>query len=102
MKNDIINLITTEETQDQDGFPVSVEQKHEVFAEIKSVKGAEFYQASSAGYKVVFIASVNYIDYQGCGIKPVLVEYDDQRYKIVRTYRIKKNNDIELSLQEIE
>lgn len=101
MKNDVIYLITTEETFDTDGFPIVEESKTMVMGEIKSVSYNEFYKASEIGMKVDLIASINDIDYDLAG-KPIFAEFDSVRYKIVRTYRIKKNNSIELTLSEVE
>lgn len=56
----------------------------EVFCGLRSVTRSEFYQANATGYKpeLVFILA-DYYDYNG----ETLVDYDGQRYRIIRTYR---------------
>lgn len=127
MKNEVIFLITTTETHDSDGFPITSEMYTKCMAEIESVKYSEFYKASELGIKVSCVAKINAIDYdlativnevpfeaidvatkkpfmayRKITITPELVDVDGKRYKVSRTYRVKKHNDIELTLSEVE
>lgn len=70
--NEILSLIQP------DGSP------REVFCGLRSVTRSEFYQANATGYKpeLVFILA-DYYDYNG----ETLVDYDGQRYRVIRTYR---------------
>lgn len=56
----------------------------EVLCGLRSVTRSEFYRANATGYKpeLVFILA-DYYDYNG----ETLVDYDGQRYRIIRTYR---------------
>ncbi len=110
MRDELIELITkTGETEDADGFPSSnTEHKESVFAEVKSVKATEFYQAYVAGMEIAYIFSVDRDDYkmayQTVGnktVKPWAVDYDGVRYKIVRAY-LTKTGEIELSVKEAD
>lgn len=105
MKNDVLTLINVETTQDADGFSSTVETVFKVFAEIQSVKRAEYYQAAAVGMNVQLVAIVNYADYAQAilnGKKPRMAKFDDVYYRIIKTYRQNKANDIELTLAEVE
>lgn len=100
MKNDIIYLISVIKEQDEDGFPTETLEEFQCFAEIKDVKYTEFYQASLAGITASIVVSVNYADYQVPEVAPSRVRIGDTMYKIVRRYRKKVENSIELTLEE--
>ena len=108
MKNDVIELVTVLKDVDTDGFEQEKERKSlEIMAELKSVKGSEFYQAASAGINVQSIAVVNIEDYEeaidwteGKKTVPSLVIYDGTEHKIIRVW--KKDRRMELTLQEVE
>lgn len=106
MKNDVIKLVTEVARRDADGFQTTDKLENTVFAEIASVKRAEYYNASALGITVQITATINYDDYVAVknlhGKKPTLVFFDDCYYKIVRTYRKKVENDMELTLTEVE
>lgn len=109
MKNELISLLTVKNTTDENGF--SAEEKiasGEIFAKVKSVRSTEFYDALRSNIKLQYMYSVNYDDYaeyikddNGRKILPGFVEYEGNRYKIVRTYK-KDDGDIELSCEEVE
>lgn len=114
MLNEIIHLITEyDKVYDEDGFEIG-SQKHvvECFADIKSTTYKEYYEASRNDEQVTDIFVVDERDYQlsmyvdpaGKKIRPSLVEYDKQLYKIVRRYRNnqKGNYTIELTCSEVE
>jgi len=79
---DIIDLVAITTAKDPDGFPVTTETKRTIFADKKSVRQSEFYQAAAQNIKLELMFDVRSIDYQG----EELLEYERQRYKIVRTY----------------
>mgnify|MGYP000908391241 FL=1 len=79
---DIIDLVAITTAKDPDGFPVVTETKRTIFADKKSVRQSEFYQAAAQNIKLELMFDVRSIDYQG----EELLEYERQRYKIVRTY----------------
>lgn len=57
----------------------------EVFCGLRSVSRSEFYQANATGYKpeLVFVLA-DFYDYND----ETLVDYNGQRYRVIRTYRI--------------
>ena len=79
---DIIDLVAITTAKDLDGFPVVTETKRTVFADKKSVRQSEFYQAAAQNIKLELMFDVRTVDYQG----ETLLEHDGQRYKVVRTY----------------
>lgn len=109
MKNELINLVTVKNQVDKSGF--SKEHKissEEIFAEVKSIRSSEFFEALRSNINLQYIFSINYDDYtehirddNGRKILPGFVEYDGDRFKIIRTYR-KENGDIELSCEEVK
>lgn len=101
MKNDIIYLISISKRQDDDGFLVEESEEFKVFGEVKDVKYTEFYQSSLAGMTASLTVSVNYADYEIPKVKPTRVRVEDTVYKIIRRYRKKAENSIELTLQEV-
>lgn len=108
MQNEKIELVIVRKIPDKDGFESETMESMEVFAEIKSVKRSEFYQAARDGINVQLVAVVNTEDMEAATIKekgkkrkPTLVKYDDTMYKIVREYRSTKTK-VELTLQEVE
>lgn len=89
--NSIINLISTIESENPIGDTISVESKRKVFAEKKSVRQSEFYQAAATGLKpeITFVTWKD--EYKG----ESELEYDSKTYRIIRTF-IKDEKEIEL------
>lgn len=105
MLNDVVKLISTKSTQDEDGFDVVEEIEFECLANVKSATRSEFYAAASLDIKVNLMVEVNYIDWECAivdGVKPTLVSVDDIKHRIIRAYRVEKNNTMELTLSEVE
>lgn len=82
MFKDTINLISTTTTKDADGFPVTVESSRMVYADKKSIRQSEFYQAAAQNIKLELMFDMRSVDYNG----ETLLDYDERRYKIIRTY----------------
>jgi SPP1 family predicted phage head-tail adaptor len=105
MKNDVIELVSITHTTDEDGFETETELTFECMADVESVRRTEFYQAVMADIKVSLSATVNYEDYRAAkeanNKTPSKVNYDGDSYRIVRTYRVKKDNSITLYLSEV-
>ena len=82
MYDETIYLLSKEPTGEKDEYGDDILKivKKPVFAEKKSVKRTEFYQAQSSGYKPE-IASDS-IDYDGQSE----IEYEWITYKVLRTY----------------
>lgn len=104
MKNEWIKLITETDEKYVNGFPTHEEKIFECFGETNSVKRSEYYQAALASIQVSLVIVVNYDDYIEAKVDkkvPSMVEIDGVRYKIVRTYRVKEKNDMELTVSEV-
>lgn len=102
MKNDIIYLISVTGTPDEDGFTSEEKTEFRCFAEVRDVKYTEYYQASLAGYSASVVVSVNEADFEIPKPRPSKVRIGDTEYRIVRRYRKKTQNSVELTLEEIE
>lgn len=94
---DVITLIkSTEDTNDM-GDPIKVLVKREnIFANKKSIKQSEFYQAAAVGLKPEITFEIRSIDYE----QELLLEYNNKSFTIIRTYE-KENEFIELVCQGI-
>lgn len=102
MKNDIIYLISVTRQQDEDGFETETASEFKCLAEVTDTKYTEYYQASLAGIKASVTVALNYDDYMVPAVRPTKVRIDDTVYKIVRRYRKKIQNSIELTLEEVD
>jgi SPP1 family predicted phage head-tail adaptor len=82
--NEILTLITVTQHVDEYGDQVATESRREVFAKLGSIGQKEFYQAHAVGLQpeLKFVLA-DYLDYDG----EALVEYNGQRYRVLRTYR---------------
>ena len=82
--NEIWTLITATQPADEYGDLVVTETTREVFAKLGSIGMKEFYQAQAVGLQpeLKFVLA-DYLDYEG----ETLVEYNGQRYRVLRTYR---------------
>jgi SPP1 family predicted phage head-tail adaptor len=82
--NEILTLITVTQHADAYGDLATSETTREVFAKLGSIGQKEFYQAQAVGLQpeLKFVLA-DYLDYDG----EALVEYNGQRYRVLRTYR---------------
>lgn len=82
--NEVLTLITVVNGVDEYGDPTTTETSRTVFCGLSSIGQKEFYQAHAVGLQpeLKFILA-DYLDYSG----ETLVEYDGQRYRVLRTYR---------------
>lgn len=82
--NEILLLITQQQTTDAYGDPVITETSREVFCGIRSIGQKEFYQANAVGLQpeIKFVLS-DYWDYE----RETLAVHNGQRYRVLRTYR---------------
>ncbi|MBU5214488.1 phage head closure protein [Heyndrickxia oleronia] len=90
----VIDLIQVTYTEDEIGNQIEDTEKRQTFAEKKSVRQSEFYQASMAGLKpeITFVLWVH--EYKG---EPKL-EYEGKTYTIIRTYE-RTDKTIELTCE---
>ena len=80
--NDIIYLLQFETTTDENGFEVSTETQTEVFAERKSIRSQEFYEAQKQGYKLSTMFVIKPYEYD----EQEYLLYEGKKYKVERTY----------------
>lgn len=93
--NEVLTLIRQTQGSDEYGDPVVTESAREVFGRLGSIGQAEFYQAHAVGLKpeLKFILA-DYLDYEN----EALVEYQDQRFRVLRTFR--NGQELELTLYQ--
>jgi SPP1 family predicted phage head-tail adaptor len=79
---DVINLISVATSENELGDLVETETPKQVFANKKSIRSGEFYQAQSTGLRPELMFEVKTIDYDH---EPKL-EHEGKAYTIIRTY----------------
>ncbi|AFK87420.1 MULTISPECIES: phage head closure protein [Thermoanaerobacterium] len=90
---DTVDLLEVEETINSNGFPeTSIVNRRTVYANRKSVRQAEFYNAAMQNINLAYIFEIRTGDYNG----EKYLEYNGTQYYIVRTYD-KNGEIIELS-----
>lgn len=94
-RSEPIKLIKVTYQKDEYGVSRKVETVREVFAQVDSASQSEFYQGGQAGLKPELRFTMFRFDYG----KETIVEYENERYSIYRTYRA-KNDNIELYVQK--
>lgn len=88
MWKDVINLISETETTNTIGDLVKTRTPRTVFANKKSVRQSEFYQAFAQGLQAQIMFEVRISDYGD----EMLIQYNDIELEIIRTYE--KNSEI--------
>lgn len=88
MFSDVIELIKNNPSVDENGFETNNENKKEVFANKKSIRANEHYEAQKLGYKLSLMFEIKPYDYED---EEYLI-YEDKKYKIERTYQ--KNSEV--------
>lgn len=88
----ILAKITGNEPNDN-GVEVTTFNKTEVFCNEKSVTADEFYKSCQEGNEIKVVLEVKQVDYS----KEQYVFYDDELFKVKRTYKTNREN-IELHL----
>ena len=103
-RSDIITLISTSappeptpDTDDQGFYLPSPEEKHEVFANKKSVGSSEFYKSSQKGNVAELKFEVRTDEYHG----ETFIEYKGKRYKKLRTYETKNGEFTDLTVSDL-
>ena len=82
MWRDTIDLVSIAYTINDIGNSVEVETKSTVFANKKSIRQSEFYQAMANGLKPEIMFEVRSIDYSDQD----RLEYNSKKYRIIRAY----------------
>lgn len=96
--SDCIELIKTRESINESGFAEqATEQIRSVFCNIKSVGYSEFYKAQQAGMKAELKVDLRLQDYE----EETMVKIDARNYRVLRTYKSRNGDFIELTLTDI-
>jgi len=85
---DTIDLVSIAYTINDIGNSVEVETKSTVFANKKSIRQSEFYQAMANGLKPEIMFEIRSIDFSNQD----RLEYNSKKYRIIRAYS--KNGEI--------
>jgi len=85
---DVINLISVTTTVNDLGDAVDTETSSQVFANKKSIRQSEFYQAMANGLRPETMFQIRYSDYSEQG----KISYNSETYDIIRVYT--KNDEI--------
>lgn len=95
---DVINLLTIITTKDANGYKIEEASKNTtIFAEKKSVRQSEHYQAAAVGVNVEIMFVVWSIEYQG----NKYLEYDSKVYQVERTYDTGEFTELICSLKGV-
>ena len=96
MFSEVIELISFNTSIDENGFEISTETKEEVFADKKSVRSTEFYEAQKLGYKLSVMFVIRPYEYNG----QEYIYYENNKYKIERTYE-KNTEQLEIICSKV-
>lgn len=96
--NTQIKLISTTKTENEIGDSIIEKTSKEVFAEKKSIKQSEFYQAAAIGIRPELVFVIWEKEY----LQEPIIEFENKEYKVIRTYVDKaKRNYIEIVCQGV-
>lgn len=92
--SDVVYLTGLVEGNDDDGFPAIIEsERKKVFANKKSIRSTEYYQAKQSGIDLSFTYEIRAIDYDG--EERLYLSFEGGKsYEVERTYE--KGEFIEL------
>ena len=79
---EIVDLIAITRTQDSYGASVEAETLKQVFADKKSIRQSEFYQAMNIGFRPEIMFVIREIDYND----EDELQYNSKKYDIIRTH----------------
>jgi SPP1 family predicted phage head-tail adaptor len=82
---DIVYLINLVDEENELGDPIKVLIKNDfIFANKKSVRQSEFYQAAAVGLKPEITFEIHPYEYNG----ECMLEYNGKTYNVIRTYEV--------------
>ena len=87
-RSDVICLIKSNQTQDELGVWHDHETSREVFCHVQSTTTTEWYAAEQSGMRATWNFILFGDDYEGEDI----VEYDGERFSVLRTYMLEDGN----------
>ena len=96
MFSEVVELISFNTSIDENGFEISTETKEEVFADKKSVRSTEFYEAQKLGYKLSVMFVIRPYEYNG----QEYIYYENNKYKVERTYE-KNTEQLEIICSKV-
>lgn len=96
MFSEVLELIKMVSDIDENGFEVHSEIKTEVFADKKSIRATEYYEAERLGYKLSLMFIIKPYEYDN----QEYLYYENQKYKIERTYQ-KDTENLELICSKV-
>ena len=96
MFSEVIDLVSFNTIIDDNGFEVNTEIKKEVFADKKSIRSSEFYEAQKLGYKLSVMFVIKPYEYNG----QEYIYYENQKYKVERTYE-KDTENLEIICSKV-
>ena len=91
-----LTLISQRMDFDEIGNQIPVETKKIILCDLNSIGQQEFYNASVQGLKPSIVFVVHPFEYEG----EALVEFESQRYKVIRTYGI-GTDELELTCERV-
>lgn len=91
---DVIQLLSVVKSENDIGDTILSKVPRQVFANQKSIRQSEFYQAMATGLKPELMFEIRSIDY----LNEETLEYNNKQYSIIRTYS-KNGEMIELICQ---
>lgn len=95
--NDIIELISFQNTINNVGNTIKEKQYKKIFANKKSITQNEFYQAERVGLKPQLRFEVYAVEYED----ELFARYKNKEYKVIRTYKTTADK-IEIILEGVE
>lgn len=89
----LIGLIPTTEGKNEIGRPIEIRKPpKEIYADKKSVRQSEFYQAAATGFKPEIVFEIWEFEYED----ESLVTYMGKEYRVIRTFEKGNSEKIEL------
>lgn len=79
---DVIMLLGITMGENEIGDPIKIPTSRQVFANKKSIRQSEFYQAAATGLKPEVMFEIRSGEYEG----EQRLEHDGREYNIIRTY----------------
>lgn len=97
MYNEVITLVSDDVIIDEYGDTIRTGTRRDVFADMRSIGQAEFYQAAAVGMKpeIKFVIP-DFIEYNGEKrlMYKAFGDTEEREFNVIRTYR--KNNTLEI------
>lgn len=88
MFKEVLELAKSRDIFDENGFKSKEFLKREVFANKKSIRASEHYEAQKLGYKLSAMFEIKPYEYDN----EEYLFFEDEQYKIERTYE--KNSEV--------